>query len=353
MGIVTSVQNVSITISAGQTTGTATVTSVDMTLSALRIMGVRGAHTGYNPATDTASVVKTNSTTITATRNTSDASNSLIVNCSLTTFSSAAIQSVQDGIVTITNTTNTATITSVTLNNAALYFGGSITTNTNTLYFSPDLVLTDATTVTANVEAGAFTTKAYFTVVEFKTGILNSAVQRGTISFASGDTTKTATITGVTTSQTMLLNNGALLGSTTGNSDFWPRVTLTNGTTVTAARTTSGTTETVSFEVVEFKAADVVSVNRGTITIASSGTSNTATIASVNTAYCSVEWQGNTSGASVAETVAKSCATITLTDATTLTAERSGSPAISLIVNYEAIEFKSATATNGNMFLVF
>jgi hypothetical protein len=86
------------------------------------------------------------------------------------------------------------------------------------------------------------------------------SIQRGTITIAASATTGTATITSVDTAKSMCL----FLGFTTtwdfASADNWrasrlfPRVALTNGTTVTATRNSSDSTATVtvSYEVIEY-----------------------------------------------------------------------------------------------------
>ena len=83
-----------------------------------------------------------------------------------------------------------------------------------------------------------------------------NSVQYGTVTIASGATSGTATITSVDTSKSVL----GFLGFTTAvdssgvQNRVFPRITLTNATTVTATRDTSdpGKSVTVSFVVTEF-----------------------------------------------------------------------------------------------------
>ena len=82
-----------------------------------------------------------------------------------------------------------------------------------------------------------------------------NSVQYGTVTIASGATSGTATITSVDTSKSVL----GFLGFTTAvdssvQNRVFPRITLTNATTVTATRDSSDPVKavTVSFVVTEF-----------------------------------------------------------------------------------------------------
>lgn len=80
------------------------------------------------------------------------------------------------------------------------------------------------------------------------------SIQQGTVTLANTELTKTATITSVTPSKSMIL----LLGLTTPNNNgTYPdarmaRVALTNATTVTITRERNVDALTAGFQVVEF-----------------------------------------------------------------------------------------------------
>ena len=82
----------------------------------------------------------------------------------------AGVKSVQTGtiVITATNLTNTATISSVNTAKSVVLFGGWTTDNTSgTLVFAPYLTLTNATTVTATRSTISNTTTVSYTVLEF------------------------------------------------------------------------------------------------------------------------------------------------------------------------------------------
>lgn len=78
----------------------------------------------------------------------------------------------------------------------------------------------------------------------------------------------------------------------------------------------------------------IKTLNRGQITIASGTASNTATITAVNTAK-SICLFGGARGNATAGYIG----TVELTNSTTVTAQRVGSPAADLVVGYTIVEF--------------
>ena len=86
-------------------------------------------------------------------------------------------------------------------------------------------------------------------------GLLINNIQYGTISFDTGDTSQTATITAVTVAKKALIFLGSSTNATTTNDpkEYLARITLTNTTTVTGTRGGTGATMVVSFVAVEFK----------------------------------------------------------------------------------------------------
>ncbi len=356
MSIVASSQQVSVTIAAGATTGTATITSVNTATSVCIYGGNLGPETTLNDSTEFGGIALTNATTVTATRGVSDASNSLTVNCTVLEFSTAAVKSVQQGSITMTNaTSNTATITSVTTTNSVAVFGGWTSSDANAnLTVAGKVALTNATTVTATCggSGAGISTTVYYAILEFNSGILNSSTQQGTATIAANATSGTATITSVTTGQTFLFQGGWTFPSALSNLTALPLIVLTNGTTVTATNNFAGGAGSITsfnFTAVEFKSADIKSINRGNIVIASGSTSNTATITAVNTGKTASNFLGCYSSTSVS--FATNYGTITLTNSTTATAARGASTTDTLTVSYEAIEFttfNTAWAANSN-----
>ena len=77
------------------------------------------------------------------------------------------------------------------------------------------------------------------------------SVQTGTI-LMIGVTSNTATISSVNTAKSVVLFGGWTTDNTSGTLTFAPYLTLTNATTVTATRSNTSNTTTVSYTVLEF-----------------------------------------------------------------------------------------------------
>jgi len=167
-------------------------------------------------------------------------------------------------------------------------------------------------------------------------------IQYGSISIGSGNTSNTATITSVDTSNSLIFWLGSYNTSATTNQDMIANVALTNATTVTATRSHGGTNTCVArFVVIEFIPGVLTSVQRGTITIASGSTSNTATITSVSENVAFFNCLGYRSTNSSAERIDSAFATVDLTAATTVTATRGVNDSFDTIVGYQVAEFST------------
>lgn len=149
------------------------------------------------------------------------------------------IKSIQSGTVAMLNvTSNTATITSVVTANSLLFPQGQIATSGNSDgFWTIRLALTNATTITGTRygnDAGQTHTVS-FTVVELRPGVLKSN-QSGTISLLNL-ASNTATITSVNTAKSVALLWGFDINNSGAGAinDHFPKLTLTNATTLTAA----------------------------------------------------------------------------------------------------------------------
>jgi|TARA_R110000824_G_scaffold32908_5_gene106111 hypothetical protein len=129
---------------------------------------------------------------------------------------------------------------------------------------------------------------------------LVESIQRGTITLAGVDDA-TATITAVDPNRSVVMNLGN--DSVAANSGQRPEraftnVTLTDATTVTAAREATSGTVVLSYVVIQYEVG-TISVQRGEL-IVNGATSNTATINSVDVARSYIVpggIRGNTSSA--------------------------------------------------------
>lgn len=253
---VSSVQRGQISLVAGVTTNTATITSVDTNRSACFFGGIKTDNANGNLATNCATVVLTNGTTVTATRNTG--TGGMFANYTVVEFASGILSSnAQKGTVNLTNvTSNTATITSVDTTRSILLWGGYRgTSNSSAPRFMPAITLTNGTTVTGSRQvASTDTSDVAFTVLEFAPGLIKS-INRGVLTIATSSLSQTATVTAVDTSKCLLswlgCNNSQ---ADTSYRDNYSMATLTNSTTVTVTRgaADAGSTEFVGYELVEF-----------------------------------------------------------------------------------------------------
>jgi len=168
------------------------------------------------------------------------------------------------------------------------------------------------------------------------------SIQYGNIAIGSGAASNTATITSVTTANSLIFWNGAYNTAATTNNNLIADIALTNATTVTATRTGTGAnTCTARFVVIEFIPGVLTSVQRGTITIASGSTSNTATITSVSEDVAFFNCLGFRSANASTERADAVLATVNLTTATELTATRTTNDSNDIIVGYQVAEFNS------------
>jgi hypothetical protein len=257
----------------------------------------------------------------------------------------AYITSIQTVSITIGNgsTSNTATISSVNTSNTVVVWGGFKTDDSG--FFAqavwPRIELTDATTVTASRNISSTSTvTVYATIVEFDSSMISS-VQAGTVTLSSAQTSNTATISAVTTSRSVVFYLGAInaINGLTPAAILFT-VALTNSTTVTVARNTTGSSAmTAGFIVVEFQAAVIQSVQARSKTYTSPGnTTETDAISSVTTANTMLVWNGISQGST---SWANALYNLELTGSTAVTLKRSGNTTTSRTINYTVLEFVS------------
>lgn len=340
---VNSVQQVSITVASGATTGTASISATTGTPILIYQGNASTATTSNAQAFARASL---SGTTITGTRTTSSTNTCTITAAVIDADATNLVQSVQMGTIALSAAqgSNTATISSVTTANSAIAILGYNQATTTYHYDinSMVLALTNATTVTATSlqGAGAALTVGYV-VVEFKGTALNQAKQAFAKSFTNTTGSSTQALTSVNVANSMIFYAGG--GSPNGDvaADEQPLVTLTNGTTATVSvgNTASGNVVQCNFTVIEF-VSGVLSqtAQRGTIAI-SSGSSNTASITSSATATTLLNPTGWKSTSTATTSHANIRPDITQTSATVVTAAISGTIAGVTTYGYEALNF--------------
>lgn len=233
----------------------------------------------------------------------------------------------------------TQTVDRVGTGTAVIFPGGFISssTGTNPAITLPRLELTNATTVTAyrnTSDTSTVTVKG--TLIYFNSNAVAS-IQQGTIVFASGDATKTATITSVGTGNSMVINLGNTTAKTTSSSgETVPSLTLTNATTVTATRGVTGTALTVGYAVIEFKPGIVKSLQQLTSTLNSSNNTDNVTITAVNPQNTIIGYGGmNSTGSTFSNTQA----TMKLTTQSNIAFFRAGVSTGNRNYQYAVMEF--------------
>lgn len=258
---ITSIQKGTISL-VNVASNTATISSVTTSRSVAILNGWTNSSTDNFPGREFCAVTLTNATTVTGIRGTNPA-NTAVVYYTIVEFASGITQSVQQFATSLstTGTAPTQTISSVTTGNSLLVWGGFTVGGTSTVNATDilyTLQLTAATTVTlTRIGSNNSNTRIYYyTVLEFASGNINS-LQRGTMTLAS-QTSNTTTITSVTTSRSFVNYCGHRHGlSSIPVGINFPSLALTDATTITARMNTSNaTTQTQSYEVVEFAAAD-------------------------------------------------------------------------------------------------
>lgn len=249
--LVTSVQNGTITITAG-TSNTATIISVGTT-GVVYWLGDTTSNTTAGSARNTGATL-TDATTVTAQSGTS--TTATVGYCAVQ-FASAAIKSIQQFSAAFTSNTaaDTQTISAVTIANCMLAYGGINTTNGSWSGCEYREEITGTTTVTLTRSGTSTTARTpFYTVVEFVSGVLASG-QRSNI-ILNNVTSNTATITSVNTSNAYCNFPGWLSAGTSGVDlprAVFPKVSLTDATTVTATKNTGGAlSSTTGYEVIQF-----------------------------------------------------------------------------------------------------
>lgn len=264
--LIKSVQQGTITISAGTGTGTASISAVTNANAATHYLGfdtsVTSAQTG-----EIFPRFSLSGTTVTATVATIAVAGIgayQIIEFQGTALTANAVQNLAASSSSSV-TSWTATITSVTANNALTIYGG-YTANSTVLTMAVVCfrgTLTNGTTFTVNVNTGEAVAKQYnASIVEFNNGVLNSAIQRGTTTL-TGVTSNTSTVTSVSTTYA----GTAFLGQTSNDTGFdyieaLGASVLTNATTVTTTKNNGTNNITSSWDVFEFPAFSSGSASR-------------------------------------------------------------------------------------------
>lgn len=142
---------------------------------------------------------------------------------------------------------------SVDLTKSLLSFRGvdvQGSTSTPQVFSVTTNIVAGGASVTFNRVASGVAVVCYGTVVGFAAGVITQQIS---IVIGSGAPSNTQTVTAVNTARTIIIPNGLQIhGSTTDGRVWSPWLVLTNSTTVTANRNTSGTQLTIKATLLEF-----------------------------------------------------------------------------------------------------
>lgn len=345
------VQSFSISITGTALTATATINAVGSGAFII-YNGVNPASNG-DPQPDFASLSLTNSTTITATRQGQNGANTIIKGMIIDGDTTNLIKSVQQGTISLSAGSGTASISAVTNANTAVHWMGVQTalTSAQTSQFFPRVSLS-GTTVTANVAVTGSTPVAAYEIIEFQTGALTAnGVQRITATSSTSVTSWTASLTSVSTSAAMSIWGGYTTASTvlTMADDYFSG-TLTNGTTFTVnVNTGEAVAKNYNASIPEFVSGVLKSIQRGTTTL-TGVTSNTSTITSVSTSNAGADFLGNTATDAGFDYIQAASASA-LTSATVVTTTKNTSTS-NVTSSWEIPEFNAfvAAAAGGDAF---
>jgi len=346
--LTTSVQEFSITVANGNTTGTDTITSVDKSLSSIFFTGQRTADSQDDFDRGMCNVVLTNGTTVTATRAIGQTDE--IVAGYIVEWSSSYVKEVFHGTITMTSDTSVESSShNATLANCAAVYCGNTTTEVADVFSSSWAHIEKsgsdtAVTVTANHRDANDTLIVSYNLIEFHAAVVNQ-IQEVSISMANGvGPSATATITAVDMDKTLMLNGGQEVFNTgTGVlDDSMCRGDLTNTTTITTTRVGTANDITHTMTAVEFNDAVFTSINRVENTFGDAETTDTTTLgtALTDTDSAFVSYLGSTMGTGFTgdwqANVVRSTNLITST--TTVDSVRNTASAGPLINSYEVYQ---------------
>ena len=242
-----------------------TNTSQTGAISAVVVANSTVIHNGqYNPVTMIGTMPKTQcgleitaTNQVTAHCNTANSSPGTVVAFTVINWNSSALNSnVQQFNLTsvASSTTDTQTITSVNASNSLYISGGWTSVDTSIRFGFFGATLTNGTTVTYTRGFASANTRTYYgAVVEFISGVMAQAVQRGVNTITAGNTSQTTTITSGDPTAITLRHLGSYVNSNTqAFSEAMTALTLTNGSTITAMLVTPLIAPKTSYEAVNW-----------------------------------------------------------------------------------------------------
>lgn len=356
--VVTSVQRFSVSLGAGDLSGTAPISSVgsDILSSIEHYHGQVSSITG-DGSDSYCSVRLTNPTTATVTRATTG--QATVVYGEITTYGSGILNSsVQRLTVSVVGNavlTNTGSISTVDTTLAvAEHTGMTGTVNSGveynyltSCYFS-SLSGNNSAEITAERGAESSSTAevvTYVTVYEFASGVAD--VQQISATISAGTSATSSAFTAVTLARSHLAWGGHHT-TTSGDPACFMGGYLSSTTQMTVESEES-MTGTLHAAVVQWASGYLDGVDRGTITLAQADTSNTFTFGAVTAARTSVNWCGWWTGGDEPD---EAYPALTYTNTTTATATRGSTGSLSsdtLDLPVEVIEYAAAQPAGGGV----
>lgn len=343
-GIVVSVQPFEITISAGETSGTADIDAVTSARTAIFMGGFTTENTGTAYREIMPRVELTTDELVTAFRNTASDDYAITIRGVVVEFSARAVTAVQHGTVTINSgqTSGTATVSSAsTTLSAPNLLGFTLsTTETDPSKFMPRLEQTNATTITARRQvASAAVLTVGFCIITFKSYILSKLQKVTASSIASGAlTSESALSPAFNVNRTLLLNAGVVSSSTAIN-DFLCGIRLQGPSAVLVSRKAGSAAAFINFTALEFKADVINKVQRGGVPLNENVSSNSDDILEIDQDRGFINSLGNSSESGTAD---ERFAAAFLDTDDTVAAERNtaGGGGESAEQFYEVVEFE-------------
>ncbi|NDF11896.1 MAG: hypothetical protein EB060_03650 [Proteobacteria bacterium] len=249
-----SIQTGTITIAAGSSSNTGTVSSVTTGNSAVIYLGQTATDTATDdcyPARFATRLTLTNATTITASRGTT--TSAVTVGYALVEFKSAKINSRQaySGTIATGNTTQNVTISTVGSN--AVHFSSGLSTTSGGMMSGAATSYRSSTTNVLLTRGGTDAdVTVNGTIIDFTSDTVNSS-SRGEDSIANTATSDTYGYTATTESKTVVFYGGYRIGSDTSFDNASCHTEVTSGTTITATRSGTSGAQNYAVEMVEFK----------------------------------------------------------------------------------------------------
>ena len=312
------IQSGTVTLAGGSSSTTATIAAVDPTRAFLTFT-VRGSDNSPDDLLVTGEL--TNATTVTFARE--GVTGTMNVEWSVVEFVSGV--TVQRGSATLSSTTTNVPISSVDLSRSFVLTNSRVTGGTFGASDFPRAALTSSTNLRISIPSSAGNVVKW-QVIQYD----DASVQRGTTSFASGDSSKTATVSAVDTSKAWLVYSNSTAAGTANNiGQKLIRGRVTNGTTLTFDRSSTGQTLDLAWELVEFT--DTTSVQHASVAFASSQTLQDVTITAVDPtrsiAVGGTTLYGGRSSYTADDNPGVGWFTTTLTSSTNLRVQRDTAPA--------------------------